>query len=410
MKSRSSTSSFEAPQHTPHVPWALLGALLIVGAVELGVRQLSPSDWIPYEWKGPLWYTAVREHLEFNGPAEVAFMGSSRTREAFVVPLLREEVPKAVGRPITIVNYGAPGCNADEAEAIVRIMARQTHPPKLLLYGITPYQLADLEYDVQGAPLWSLAHWWQRWREPDHHPDVFKMWPFVLRNEIEDRYRTFAYREMIPLRVWEALTKFQLPGCPIKGEYSKHQLLTPERSLINTPQSSGHLKRYIAPRVRRGEYVMGGRQLDALRRVMQRCRDAKIRLILIELPQSELLRKHLPPSTLRQFYALVAPLAEEFDVPFVRVRALGTDFGDSEFREMSHLNLYGATRFTSIMIRDVIVPALLGTPIGQPSPAVDLVVPAPRVEQPERRRQREGRQQRGEDDDAAPGDDEEFDD
>ncbi|RMF84789.1 MAG: hypothetical protein D6744_02460 [Planctomycetota bacterium] len=370
------------------MPWALLGALVIVGAVEVGARRLDPMDWIPYEWKGPLWYTAVREHLEFIGPAEVAFMGSSRTREAFVVPLLRKEVPKAIGRPITIVNYGAPGCNADEAEAIVRVMARQPHPPKYLFYGITPYQLADLEYDVQGVPVWSLAHWWQRLREPNPHPEVFERWPFVVRNEIEDRYRTFAYREMIPLRVWEATTKFRLPSCPLKGEYSKHQQLTPKRSLVNTPQSAQHIKRYISSRLRRGKYVMGGPQMGALRRVMERCRAAGIQLILVELPQSEALRAQLPLDTMRRFYSLVAPLASEYDVPFLRVRQFGIDFGLAEFREMSHLNLAGARRFTSIMIRDVIVPAILGTPLGQPSPAVKLKIPPPPDEKPKRKRRR----------------------
>ena len=79
----------EQPLTMARTPLAFLLALVALVGVEVYMHRLPPRDVIPYQNTGRESYAAVRNYLHIDGPARVAFVGSSRGREAIMVPDLR---------------------------------------------------------------------------------------------------------------------------------------------------------------------------------------------------------------------------------------------------------------------------------------------------------------------------------
>ena len=142
MESALSTSSFERPREVARVPTAFLLALVMLLGLEIVIRQIDPPALIAYDTEDALAYEAVRHYLEFVGPADVGFVGSSRMLNGVVMPDLRRELSMVLDRPVSVANYALPGANADEVEAAVRLILRQEERPEILVYGVTPKQLA----------------------------------------------------------------------------------------------------------------------------------------------------------------------------------------------------------------------------------------------------------------------------
>jgi hypothetical protein len=51
-------------------------------------------------------------------------------------------------------------------------------------------------------------------------------------------------------------------------------------------------------------------------------------------------------------------LCLKHEVPFIHVEDLGEEFTDEDFRDLSHLNLGGATKLTRVLARLAVIPAL----------------------------------------------------
>ena len=184
MESPSYTSSFERPREVARMPTAFLLALVMLLGLEVVVRRIDPPTLIAYDTVDTLAYEAVRHYVQFVGPADVGFVGSSRMLNAVVVPDLRRELSMVLDRPVSVANYALPGANADEVAALVRLILRQEKRPKILLYGVTPKQLAAAKYDLdKRATLWSLSDWRRERGKTDE--DLCRVLPDVIRSEIE---------------------------------------------------------------------------------------------------------------------------------------------------------------------------------------------------------------------------------
>lgn len=357
MESPSSTSSFERPRDVARVPTAFLLALVMLVGLEIVVRQIDPPALIAYDIEDTLAYEAVRHYLRFVGPADVGFVGSSRMLNAVVMPDLHRELSMVLDRPVSVANYALPGANADEVAAVVRLILRQEKRPKILVYGVTPKQLAAANYDLdKRATLWSLSDWRRERAQTDEA--LFRVLPDVIRNEIENVYRTFAYRKIVSVRIGEAVLNRSRIPCPINGELSKYFDRQPNRSLITHPALPRMVKKYFKRRMTGDEYLMGGVQTNCMEEVIRLTREAGVELIFVELPQSRILLNHYPGDSYNRFVAEVSRIATAHDVRFVRTRDLVIDFRGADFADFSHLNLPGAKRLSSVLAGRVLIPAL----------------------------------------------------
>jgi hypothetical protein len=311
---------------------------------------------IPYENSGRTSYAAVRHFLAALGPAEVSIIGSSRTREAFVMPQLRAALERALGRPVAAANYASQRVAADEAEQFVRLILRREPRPHVLLYGVSPLQLAASELEVTHAEeLWMLEDWLRHGRAEGYDLDLL---PDVTRNEVGAAYRTFGYRRTVPLRIGEWLNGREAPPNPILGEVTVRQRRVPERSLVTRPVSPQRVRDYLEKRMVDGEYALSEEQWEHVRALVRLCREAGVEPVLVEVPLPPILTDAMPAGTLDRYGRMMDGLVEETRVTLVRVRDLDIEFGDLDFREQSHLSLRGAERFTAAFVERFLGPHL----------------------------------------------------
>ena len=78
--------------------------------------------------------------------------------------------------------------------------------------------------------------------------------------------------------------------------------------------------------------------------------DKKTQLVLFEVPPSRAVRRALPSNIYPTFLQTVdAQTKDKPNVRFYTTNRLALSLSDRDFREMAHLNLSGATKFTEAL-------------------------------------------------------------
>ena len=353
----SSTSNSENHREPFRFPWALLMAVGILVVVEVLFRRVLFHNRVIYH-AGAREYLLAAEQLKSPGPANVCFVGSSRARESIAVPEVKGLlVAKGFG-DTTVANYALGGGQAQESYWAVRKMLAGKRKPDLILYGLSPRQfLGRGEHFSSAAFLWDLGDWYEQ--SGEHGMEAGKLLPKVIRNEIKQRYVTFAARDARKQVLLRILGRDTDP-CPIIGERTPWQKLKPDVSLAANPADEQDVRNYIARNTRRQRYG-DPTQVGYVKKTIQLCRDAGVRLVLFEVPVAEILRRCYPDGIYDHFYQTIADLQQPGDLPFVPIAQLKPELTDKHFREPSHTNYRGAVRFTRALTRQVILPhAALG--------------------------------------------------
>ncbi len=346
------------------LPCATGVALALLLGLELAVRWMHPSGTVPYSLEGVGEYRALAPELEAFGPAQVSIVGSSRAREALLLPLLHRHLEREPGAAPSVASYAIGGAHAAEVELVVRKLLAADAPPDLIVYGLTPRQLLDKRWPRNSAYLWDLAGWWEERRVRGGLID--RLLPQVVRNELAGYVHAYRYREEIGAafatpasedfweRLYSGLSRRGTPRSPMRGNLTVWQRTRPSTSR-NVP--AAHVRAYVDSMWIPGEWSME-RQERELGAILTRCREAGVPLALFEVPTSPILREHLPKGAYRRYRAVVARAAEAHGVPFRSVEDLGLELTRRDFREQSHLNQRGATRFTRAVAERVVLPAL----------------------------------------------------
>lgn len=359
---RSSTSSSDPVTHVPRVgfPWAFAGALVIVGLVELGVRFTEPRALIPYDY-GENEYYATAEHILAYGAAEISLVGSSRGKEAIVMPDLAVAL-KHVGYA---ANYSCAGARADEVRAIGDFLLRHG-TPHLVLCEVTPR--AFLEDDprwARSAFYWGWSDWWTHFRED--RATALRVWPVVMRNAFGEWWRTLRYRHkpavladdlwlyykrqragLLSLTPGEFLAGRTRPS-PLSGELTERQAFD-DFSLVTRPVPDEHVRDYVSPLLTAGQYPMGKRRLREMLAFGEACRARSVPLVFYEVPVASILRRHLPADVYPRFYERMERIARTTGATFLPIDSLHVEFEDADFAEQSHLNRHGATKLTRALV------------------------------------------------------------
>ena len=355
MDRRSSTSSSDPRRTASGVPWALLLALAMLGLVELGMRLADPAAMIPYRI-GKQEYQALHDHLHAFGAAEVCFVGSSRAREAIVVPLVRQRCGEHVGESLTAANYSLGGARVEEIEEVVARLLVGPRPPRVIFWGLEPRQvLASRSRISEAARTWALDDWRRGYQE--HGGAALRHLPGAVRNQIGRHYRTFQYRQRLAILVdnWAAGESMT---CPMRGELTPYQRHTPEQSLVSRPISDEHVADYVASIQSIGELDLAGDRTAELAAIIDRCHAAGVRVVLFETPVSNLLARHRPVGVRETFRRRVGAVAASRGVRFVTVDELAVAIDGHGWLEQSHLNYQGAKRFTEALLDRVVQPTV----------------------------------------------------
>lgn len=276
------------------------------------------------------------------------------------MPRVHERLEAVLGRPVRVANYASPTANADECETIVYLLTRSASPPRVVVYGVTPYQLATMAYNFyRRAAMWGLNDW--RREQRIHEQSLVRFLPDALRNELEEYYRTFAYRDWLAVQAKSLVSRYKRHPSPIRGEISHRHATTPYVSLENRPVSLLRVQQYIQPRLFERKYLLGGPQREALDNLLTVCARAGVDVLLVELPQSEILQNRQTAGTIREFLDMMVDVAQEHGVAFLPISWQRPRLTDADFAEQSHLNLCGAEKYTDLLLERVLIPYYEGT-------------------------------------------------
>ena len=160
---RSSISSSEPSRLPGGFPWALLIALLLVAAFEVGVRAALPVEEFPtrhdLRMRGSL-----RHVLDHHGAAEIAFIGASVCRRSTNVPRIRAAAEAELGREVRVANYSHVGLWAELGtdwvlldtelmpwSAKAQVLLRRQYLPTVAAARISAEALLDALQAANGA-------------------------------------------------------------------------------------------------------------------------------------------------------------------------------------------------------------------------------------------------------------------
>ncbi len=326
------------------VPKAGLGAVMLFVGLEVALRTCSGPALLPCTREAPDTYDAIRLHLERWQPVDLAIVGSSRAREAFDAGGIR-----SVLAPLrTVGNFAASGARATEVELIVEEVLKRDPPPKIMIYGVSPYQLSMGEnLSDLDARFWSLRDWWDGWAGGRTNTRDLAA---VLRTSLARRWFTFALRPRFREFVGrgEGAPQLASASCHIRGDLTPFQTHEPTRSLRTRPVSAARVRRYLERCMVGAEYPFDPRQAAALDRVVETARKAGVPIVLAVLPLSDILVAGYPPGTRERFDRHVEQVSQAEGV--LLLRASDVELGLDDFLEQSHLNLRGARRYTQSLI------------------------------------------------------------
>lgn len=343
-------------------PWALAMALLIVVVVEIVVRCVEPSRLIPYV-STRLEYEAVRSYVDAYGPADVSFVGDSRTRAGILVT----DVAKAgiAAHGLTVANYGLSAANLPIIDLETRYLLKQPRRPKLIVYGVSPHHLYFTGKEVNKLSLlWDLRDWW--------HAGGIRNWqtrhalPVVARWYIGRAWRTFEYREWPSLAIGRRWWGDQ-SHCVITGELTLAHQREPNLSIVDRPVTAEWSEWFF--RGWRKDRVIPPGTTEQLRAMLDACKAAGVDVVMYEMPAAGILKERINP-LYDTYIAATKRVAAEAGVPFLTLADLNLTMTDREFAEYSHLNYPGAQMVTRALIEHVVAPrmAMLTNTVGSPAP------------------------------------------
>ena len=349
-----STSSSE---NAGGLPIALFLALALVVAFEVALRVSGwPHTW-PYDM-GRMEYSINVAEIARDGGAEVSIVGSSRTRESLIVPLMSSELSKNLGRPVKVASYAESGAYTTDFEAVTDLLLRSKARPKVILIGISERDL------IYAGKIWNEVGPFRDFSDlheviEERGSEGLDELPVMVRSAVGRYWQTLAYRDFIKFKLTEFGTgnfKKDSPG-PQQGGDSIWQRSSPTRNLVKNPLKTKSRVLERSANFRFDDFPDPQLE-DALRDLLTACKANHVPVVFYEVHTSKALRDALPKGFYRRFTEYVTKLAGEYGDRYVRLEELNLKLDDTDMREPSHMSVQGATKLTNALADHVIAPLL----------------------------------------------------
>jgi hypothetical protein len=327
--------------------------LLLLILAEGGVRWLRPSGTIPYEVGGEAAYQALGPELQEYGAAELAIVGSSRSREGVAAPVLRSAL-KGAAKGWKVGNYSLVGATAADVEIVVRRLLETKPPPRLIAYGveIVALEKGPGEGLTKKAPyIWRFSDAIEARSRIGARADRYlaratrnslsdRSFLLRLRPEVYESLQQPSYKKL-KKGLSKAIAYDGKDQTPMRGGLSSRQRSSARNSSMKV--TDAHVRKYLRDDYGEGKWPHREQaaRIDAMAQAAKR---AKVDFLLIEVPLSPLLKRNLPKGTLESFYEIMQAVADRNHIPFVRMSDLDAEFPQSDYAEQSHLNLKGAKK------------------------------------------------------------------
>lgn len=345
-------------RHGHRWPVALLGALAIVAAVEIGLRQVDPQSLIVSRGDADQ-ARAVRDEIDLPGAPDVALVGSSMMYQGVSVPEFEHDLSQAAGRPVNVANYAIRGGRMDLFAATIRQIVEQPERPRLILVGTSMRDLREFDLELDRLSLfWSIGDFVAIARE--RGLPMNRYLPIVIRNEIEPHLLTLRYRNAITRALQSPFVPVEIEPLPARGEKADaligsrgQRMLADEMDAFRKRTNRRRMMQSyrlelppIPPKV----------MSDQVEEIIRVCAAHHVDVIFVELPLSEPMSGLIRTATKTSkkfeptWRLVMAEKTQPASVPFIPFADLGLSLSDRDFADGQHLNEPGALKLGAALV------------------------------------------------------------
>tara|TARA_Y100001954_G_scaffold130424_1_gene139430 strand:- start:390 stop:1517 length:1128 start_codon:yes stop_codon:yes gene_type:complete len=303
-------------------------------------------------------YEALRAVLTYGPqmPVDVAILGSSRAREGVLAPHLKEQLNPHFKHDVKVAHYTIAASRVFEFELLAqRLTDNQILTPRVVVLPINPrflqsnahrnhrrFYLMTPKHIMKDVGRFGLD-------SPLHLVEV------LLSNTVNHTFALrYAAREWREGKATHTFAPFE--SNPIFGGLGKYQAEeavakeagTRIKSLDGFQLGKNGLDKYLHQEWPPGVTHLGELEKEAFVTGLKTLRDHDVTVLILDLPMSHILEPAIPQEGLQNYRNYLVTTAQELDVDL-----MGQDdwppFYPAEFREQSHLNLYGARKLTQFI-------------------------------------------------------------
>lgn len=364
--------------------WVLLWALGVFVLLQVLGSVLLDYYWLSARFPAAATlFASVRHNPQ---PVDVLAMGSSRFGAVYAdeIGRLLQQQQGATG-PVRAVTASIPAGDGITADFLLKHFLRDGVRPAVVLVEVSPESLNHcntwLEYHVVRQLTWRET--------PAFLVDVLRTGQAM--RWFRSRFLPFElHRQQICRQSFEGLCRLAhtaflgVEGAdpsPTRGEGARSSTMT-GREVDRDPSAPGATAaRGVAPPPRWEEllrlkprkasdelmeifnqgrrlprellrdYRIGGNTCQALERVIRRCRQYDIEVILVGVPVTSIHREFYTPQIERDFLAHMEYLTRTYHCRFIDYR---DQVPDCLFRDIHHLDCDGGTYFSRRLARDLL--------------------------------------------------------
>lgn len=292
-----------------------------------------------------------RQFAAHPGAPSVVMVGTSRTGYAFHSTIVRERLTTELGGGMAF-NFGVPATGPVTHLTYVRRLFDAGLTPELLLVEVLPPSLADLP----DGPLEARFVYGDRLRSGEVEPAVGYGFP------AEKTRAAWARSVVVP---WHAL-RFPLLGRVSPSALPWHLRhdasrtedpagwttpmvpeVTPELAAAGFKRAASEYRDILA------DLRPTGGAARALAELLALCRERKVAVRLVLMPESADFRALYPPATTERLYTLLRKLEADHAAPLIDARDW---LPTAAFTDGHHMLRPGAEAFSERLARDAIVP------------------------------------------------------
>jgi hypothetical protein len=330
----------------------LLWSLAFFAAAQLALI-LALNRWHPTlteTWQAEKW-EQLRQLVAREPDRPLAVMlGSSRTDDAFQAQLLNDR-PGPGGKPWLAYNFGVPMVGPIRQGFYLDQMLQAGIRPRLLLLEFVPAMLNEPHKGLVSEENWTQVVWMNL-------PGVLRLLPYwkhgghMVGTWLESRlvpwyalriplFRS-AYTTLFP----KTRKSFPLWECWHDWPHDDQGFRIP---ISFTPEGfqRGWLGAWGTFAWTVYHLKMGEGSVQALRDLLERCRQEKIPTALVFMPESSIFRSWYRPGGLDEARRLFLDLSREYGVLAIDAAEW---IADTDFRDGHHVQAEGARLFTTRLI------------------------------------------------------------
>lgn len=223
---------------------------------------------------------------------QVLVMGSSRAREAIVIPLLCETLGLRGVSQAQCRNYGLPSARMSDLYAMLKMLRRSGKTPDVIVLGVTPFELGEHHDEPPIGFFFTLQDVFSPTPEMPLRR-LLRSIPVVFQGIADRHVRTMWLREIVRM-------PGNVPNSLLGGMSNTQRTCLAtreqgcERSLLMAPSTFGEIRRFVRNVELGGKRYFPYSNLASAMDLLRLASDCGCRVFVVELPLSRALKGAYP--------------------------------------------------------------------------------------------------------------------